>query len=365
MVLRPSGAWQWRKCAAYASLVMADDDVPEDDTEIREEGIACHWAAATGAQEGATAPNGVAVDSDMVDAVTVYRNALAAWGVPVVQEQEAHCFGIHHLLKGTPDADGWCPTTRTLYIADLKYGFRYVDHVMNPQLLCYADGVARRYGLQSIMDCNRVVFLIVQPRHYSSEMVRTWSATPSELLPEMENLRAAAHRAFAPNPVGTINEGCHRSSCRMQCATYRAAALDAASLYMSYGATPERLPFEFQELELRHMNMAADILHGYKTGLEQQVQHAIKNGARSRFFEMRQEMTPLQWDQDAIPKMRAMAEIMGVNIDKEQQTITPTQAKKQLGEQVVNMYARRHPKPLKLRPTDVKVWRRIFGNKTQ
>lgn len=360
MILRPSGAPTWVKCQLnpiLSAIVNPSQYEEDEDTEVREDGTACHWAAATGAPEGSVAPNGVEIDDAMVDACHLYWDTLRKWPVAPWLETPVHCYNIHADLRGTPDAMAYDPATFTLYIADLKYGFRYVTERKNWQLICYFDGARNRW-----MPCiiKRVVFTIVQPRCYSSSPVRTWECSPDELTLELETLRAAAHNVD-PNAHGVINPGCRNCAGRVECKTIRNAA--ATIVDASENATPNGLPFEAQEYELRYITDAISVLEAYKTGLEQQVQHGIKSGKRAQYFELRQEMTPLQWNAGTEAKVRAYAKMIGVSVEKPAKLITPTQAKSVFGEAVVNQFAQRLPKPLKLRPTDPEIYRKLFARK--
>lgn len=359
MILRPSGAGLWGVCAANPSLAVPDDVDTDDDTETRDEGIACHWAAATGAPEGVTAPNGIEIDAEMMDAVSLWWQTLRQWSAPVVIETPVHCAGIHEILRGTPDAMGYDPVTFTLYLADLKYGYRYVTEIRNKQLLCYMDGAWRYFGKPPVA---RIVFTIVQPRCYSaSGPVRTWECMPHEVETDIAALMLAAHNAMQPNPRGTLNPGCRSCSGRHQCETIRTAS--GAIADASGSATPTDLPFAAQEYELRYVTDAIDVLTAYQTGLQQQVAFTIKKGQRSKYYEIATELTPLKWNADTTEKVRSVARMMGVSVDKPSQIITPTQAKAVLGENVVGLFAQRLNKAPKLRPVDAEKWRKMFDKR--
>lgn len=353
MILRPSGAGVWIRCALYALLSFTYGGQQDDqDTTVREQGTACHYSAATGAGVGAVAPNGVVIDAEMVKAAQLWRATLAKWPVSAVVETLVHCQGIHPLLKGTPDAMGWDPHTGTLYLADLKYGFRWVPHEGNWQLLCYTDGAGNFFiGPHWKSVVKRIVHVIVQPRHYSTPDVRVWETTPADIEASLFALSMAAEAATAPNPQGTINDGCTNCEGRHQCLTLRRNALKYVDA--SHAATPNNLPFDAMEFELLHVRHALKVMGDYVSGLETQVAHGLRTGQRSALFEMEGGLTSLQWNDGAKQIAVALARSMGKTVEKEPDVITPTQAKAVLGEGIVNMLARRHQKAPTLRPINV------------
>lgn len=330
----------------------------DTDTTVREEGTACHWAAHqifTGhpVREGDVAPNGVAIDAEMLDAVEVYRAAIAAWPTDAVRyfEEPVHCAAIHPECGGTPDVFAWDAPSATLYVGDLKYGYRPVQAERNLQLMCYVAGVASRFAVFP----RRVVLMICQPRGGG---VRQAEHTPQDVHAVWEELRAAAELAVQPDAPLRINPGCAQCAGRHQCPALQTAALDVMDASM--GGTPDHLPFPAAENELRLLQRARDIVDARISGLEQQVQHEMKRGAASRWFEMRPGQSRLKWREGSEQIVRAMARLMGVSIEKPAQLVTPTQAKKLLGENLVAMHAERQPGALKLAPFDASKWARKF-----
>ena len=337
---------------------LPDDD---EDNAVREEGTACHWLAqqtATGhpIAEGAPAPNGVAVDSDMFDGVAMYLAAVAHWPNPRF-EVPVKCHLIHPALEGTPDVFSWDAVTGTLRIGDLKYGYRHVAADGNWQLLCYVAGVMQLLGLTPAQ-VHRVELMICQPR---AGGVRTASLLMPRAVDLWDVLRNAAIEATGPNPRCVTNRNCVSCEGRHQCTALQTAALTV--LDATHAATPNALPFAAAENELRVLKWAADIANARIEGLEQQVSHEMKrNGASSRHWEIRSTPGRLAWREESIPTVQQMAKLAGIQVMKPPQLVTPTQAKKLLGESLVNAHAVRPKGANKLVPTDAGRWARIFGD---
>lgn len=337
---------------------LPDDD---EDTTVREEGTACHWLAhqtAIGEHigDGAAAPNGVAVDSDMFDAVAMYLDAVKHWPSPQF-EVPVKCHMIHPMLEGTPDVFSWCPTTRTLRIGDLKYGYRYVAADGNWQLLCYVAGVLQSLGLLA-SQVQRVELMICQPRAGGVRVAALGMHRVGELWQVLQN---AAVEALSDSPRCITNPNCVSCEGRHQCPALQSAALTV--LDATHAATPDALPFAAAENELRVLKWAADIVNARIEGLEQQVTHEMKRkGASSRHWELRRTEGRLAWRPERIDTVAKMAALANIDIWKPLQLVTPTQAKKLLGESLVNAHATRPPGAEKLVPTDAGRWARIFGD---
>ena len=362
MILRPSSAATWVVCPGMVRLsqgALPDDD---QDNTVREEGTACHWLAhqtATGhvVRDGTLAPNGVEVNSDMFDAVAMYLDAVKHWPNPQF-EVPVNCHDIHPMLQGTPDVFSWCPTTGTLRIGDLKYGYRYVAADGNWQLLCYVAGVILHMGLYHA-DVKRVELMICQPR---AGGVRVAVLTMARVVELWNVLRNAATEALSDSPRCITNPNCVSCEGRHQCPALQSAALTV--LDATHAATPDALPFAAAENELRVLKWAADIVNARIEGLEQQVTHEMKRkGASSRHWELRRTEGRLAWRPERIALVQQMAKLAGIQVMKPPQLVTPTQAKKLLGESLVNAHATRPAGAEKLVPTDAGRWARIFGEK--
>lgn len=358
--LRPSAAPVWVVCPGMVRLTDGLED-GDDDPTTREEGTACHWVAhqtALGQPIPAVAPNGIEIDDDMLDAVDLYMRAVHAWPTNGQRyfEQPVHCFGIHEQCGGTLDVSAWDWHTYTLYLGDLKYGFRSVQPD-SWQLICYIDGEMRRLGVQP----KQVVLMICQPRDYGRDgQVKQITLSWEEVAPKLAYLRERAAIAMGDKPPCTTGPQCANCLGRARCEAVRNAA--GTAFDMTCDSTPHALPFAAAENELRMLQWAKGVLDARISGLEQQVEHGItKGGERSRFYGMERGAGKLKWNEGAAAHVVGLAQIMGKSVEKPLQLITPTQATRVLGEEVVKMYAQRVPTAPKLTLHDAGKWRRIFG----
>lgn len=347
-------------------------DQDDEDIEVREEGTACHWVAhqlglGHSVAVDTLAPNGVAVTDEMLIAAQAWIELVRAWGTDVNTwfEQPLHCRRIHDECGGVADAIGHALMRRVIYVADLKYGFRFVDVRENWQLICYAAGVLDALGLlDTSVD---IEFMIYQPRSYHRDgPVRRWRIPATDLRPFVNQLASAAEKALGSVthavhgvPEVTLNAGCGRCAARYRCTAAQNAALGV--LDEVHKATPHDLPFAAAEDELRRLQWARDVVDARITGLEGQVLHLMRKGAISKHFEFESKAGREVWKD--VEQARATAQLYGVSLDKEPALITPTQAKAKLPAFVLSKLAHRPKSALKLVPSDPEKWRRIFGRK--
>lgn len=363
--LRPSAAATWVHCHGMPKMTagMSEDD--DTDVTVREEGTAAHWVAhelskGVAVAEGSSAPNGVEVDSDMLESVGMYLDTVAKWNAPAFFEQPVHCAEVHEECGGTLDVCAFDWDTFTLYLADFKYGYGYVDVMGNWQLLCYFTGARKFYGLTG-QDFN-VVFTIVQPRGYhTGGFVRTWKVRASDLDGYIETLRVAAVKALGPSPECVASPRCTNCAARGNCNAAQNSAYIA--LDMAHAATPHKLPFQAAEDELRRLEWANNILSARITGLTEQVIHGIKRGELSRNYGLQPTAGRLAWLPGTEGTVQNLGHLYDVQLVKEPKLITPTQAQKLLPESVVSKYSSRTPGASKLVPSESLIFKRIFGDK--
>lgn len=360
-VLRPSAAPSWSVCPGYVRMQRPEFD-NVGDTTVREEGTACHFAAQmlhTGQDLPEVAPNGVEIDDDMVAAAQDYLvHCFDSMGEHLQVEQPVQCHGIHERCEGTTDACAFLPHSYEIWAADLKYGFRAVDPD-TPQLVCYADGVARKYNV----DLQRawVNLAIFQPRAWHPDgpwRVRRVHGT--QLLQEIAQLSRKAHSTDDPNAPCIVNDKCGDCTGRFQCEALRNASLQAIERVGR--PLPVDMPLPAREAELRYVEHAAKMLDAYVSGLRMVVEHALRGGARGSHYQIKQSAPGrLKWNEGMETRVKALAAIIGVDALKPQELRTPTQLKKELGESVVELYASRTPGATQLAPININRYAKLLG----
>lgn len=353
--MRPSAAHIWSVCNGHVLMRQKYPEAPDEaDSEVTEDGTACHWLASETwegrvLQEGQLAPNGRVLTDEMFDGVDTYHGVLRSWpGVHAECEKFIPIPRIVQGMCGTPDAFAYNPETKTLYVADLKFGFRFVEVWYNLQLICYACGLIDLLGL-SWAD-TKIVFTVVQPRSFHRDgPVRTWNTTANDILPYVTMLAAAAQRSavvYMPNP------GCYDCPGRHECTAYQNAALAACEVAYGGGSTHELTP-EALASELRLLNDAERKIKGRKTGLEVMAEDLLTRGKAVPGWALMPSYSRETWVEGAETQVMTLAEkFFKVRVSKPPKLITPNQARKVLPTSVVAMYAHKPSTGVKLTRID-------------
>lgn len=377
--LAPSSAFRWVRCALSASLEAAYPETEDSPSSL--EGTAAHWAVqmllqGTPAAVDVQAPNGVAVTREMLEAAELVRDDIATtlgpdWAKYLVIERPVQIPRVHPTLNwGTPDYRAWGRLNNgrlCLYVWDFKYGHGVVEAFENWQMTDYTAGLLDEAGIDGIQDQETVVeMIVIQPRAFHRQgPVRRWRVQASDLRANINRLANAASVATAPNPPATPTpEGCENCTGRHACEALRRSAYTAADKGQHYGALD--LPPHALGLELRALKRAQALLDARVTGLEAQVSATIKRGTLVPFWYMDSVPGRLAWTKPAA-EVFALGDMLGLDLRKPAEPITPTQAKaaakvaKVPGE-IFDAYADRPPGAVKLTADDGSKARLTFSN---
>lgn len=371
--LAPSSAFRWVKCALAPSLEAAYPETEPSPASL--EGTAAHWVvqqALAGAvvQEGAQAPNGVPVTREMLEAAELVsghiRDTLGAdWHAVLDVELRADARSIHPTHNwGTPDYTAW--KDNTLYIWDFKFGHGIVEAFENWQMINYASGILDEIGVTGESDQSIVVEMtVIQPRAFHRDgTIRRWRCLASDLRGYFNQLRGAATRALCESPAATPTlEGCENCRGRHACEGLQRAAYLAAEKGAQFGAL--ELSPHAMGLELRALRQARGLLDARVSGLEAQVEAAIRAGNLVPFWAMESVPGRLGWTRSA-DEVFALGSMLGLDLKKPPEPITPTQAKvaakaAKLPGELFDAYSARPAGAAKLVPDDGTKARLIFN----
>lgn len=370
LTIRPSQLQRVQHCAG--SVVM-EAACPEGDSDDKRDGVAAAWAFAEQLSgrivcEGQIAPNGVVLNAEMLEACDI--------GVDYVKQRTAGMMGtlmieekvfpkrILATMQGRLDVGAWLyPATANrrphLFLADFKYGHKYVDVYENAQLIAYASGILdlTKYDDQ-IVD---LTLAIIQPRCFAaSSPVREWHVAATELRGHINRLNMACEDALGPNPQCKPNPECVDCTARVACTAYQRDAF--RSLEYSSSAVPFDLTPEAAGLELRWLKQCESRLKGRITGLEAQIESQLKDGHRVQWWRLENTKGREVWRNAA--EAIEMGEMMGVPVAKQPEAITPAQARNAgIPAEIVAEYSHRPNTGVKVVPDEGGTsLARVFGS---
>jgi hypothetical protein len=343
----------------------------EADDEVREDGIACHWLAAeihAGhiPKLNSLSPNNRVLTEEMFDACDEYLGVINSWSAvgPFVEES-IDCSVIVEGMSGTPDAWAFNAVTRTLYIADLKFGFRFVEVWENWQLVCYIAAILEKLNISGLEDQHITVHAtIVQPRSFHRDgTVRTWTVKASDLRAQINVLRSAAAKAIAPNPECTPNSGCGDCPARHACTALQNSALRA--LETAYAGIPLELSPAAVGDELRRLKDAAKKLDARITGLESQAEALLRAGKVVPWWSLESSYGRERWRDGVEDYVLTLGRLYKQDLAKPLQPISPTQARKLLPAELVAAYAHKPSTGVRLTKLDPFAAKKKFQQPTE
>jgi hypothetical protein len=346
LTIRPSQLQRVQHCPGSVVMERAN---PQGDSDDRREGVAAAWAfaeqlAGRVVAEGQIAPNGIVLNVEMLEAADVgtdYVRAKTAGAMgSLMIETPVFPKRIYGPMTGRLDVGAWLfPASRRphLFVAEYKYGHKFVDAYENAQLIAYVAALldTTKYDDQ-IVD---VTLAVIQPRCFAaSSPVREWNVTAAELRGHINRLAMACEEAAGPSPVCHPNPECVTCEGRVLCQAYQRDAF--RSMEYSASAVPFDLTPEAAGLELRWLQQCESRLKGRITGLEAQIEAQLKNGRRVPWWRLESTKGREVWRNPA--EAIEMGEMMGVNVAKPVEPVTPAQARKLgLSDEIMAEYAHR------------------------
>lgn len=374
--LPPSSAGRRVACPGSRAL---EEKYPENEESPHAlEGHAAHWVASSylysqimdmepewWRRTNAKTPNGEIITSEMYEGAELYVDHIFQVGEITEDgpglhiEQRIDIPTIHPDCWGTPDC--WLYTGSELHIWDYKFGHGFVEVFENWQLMEYAAGILDKLQVDGIADQHLWVSLhIVQPRSYNrSGPIRTWRIHASTLRPYFNILRRKELEAAEEYALCTPNPECSYCTGRHACEALQRSSLSAVDASVMNIAL--QLPPEQTGNELRYLRHAAALLDARITGLTEEATAMISRGDRVPFFKLEKGNGRDRWKKEP-NEIIAMGELLGHNLAKPAEVITPKQAiKLGLPEDVINSYYEKTHGSMKLIEDDGQEAKKLFG----
>ena len=339
------------------------------DTQDQIDGKNFHAVAAEMIQSMATgSPFPECDDSEIYDGAKLYADDVAgvmmATGclVPLI-EQRVELDFIHPNIKaGYIDCLLYDAEAGHVYIWDGKFGRSLVDAFENSQLILYALGFFNEFGIDTIKAQYITVHLrIAQPRGYrSGGSVDEWVINARDLMVYRNRILSNAEAASADDPICNSGAHCRNCAARHDC---DAALRGGAQLFeASTGSTPLDMSPHAIGTQLDIVTRAFKHLKTLKEGYAAQVEALVKKGIDVPGYGVKPTYGNLQWKAGAESEAVEAFKMFGVDITKEQQLITPTQAKNRfnLDDSVTSAYTEKQHKGYKVVTQNSNEIRKVF-----
>lgn len=334
---------------------------PEPDGPEAMAGTAAHWVferqvklwPESDIALGEIAPNGVMVDQEMLDGASMMTEHVLGLDGETWVEQSLRAPRLHPECFGTPDAVTWVqPKARNrVAISEFKYGHGYVDVYKNWQLLAQAAAC-------DPSDITIIDLYVVQPRAYHRDgYIRSWTITGAELAGYVDAMRLSCQLALSDKPPTRTGAECQHCTARHACATFQANAMDAVD--MAGEAINLQLPTPAAANEKRRIDYAVKVLQARSSGLEQQLIVAAQRGEAVPHFHIEHGNGREYWAKPH-EQVIAMGEILGVDVAKPREAITPFQARAK-GLPALDGWSKRDSGAASLVADDPLVAQKIFG----
>lgn len=247
LTLQPSNARLWCNCTAAVQFSQMVPSRPPSDEQ--REGSCAAWLADLGGNSfdhvGETHSNGWMVDAEMARHIKGYLDLINSRGTAFT-EFEVN-ISTYPPIWGRVDNAGFSKSGTTLYVDELKYGYRPVEVFENWQLIIYAKGLMPRCG----PDVTHIQMGVYQPRGWHVDGIyRTWTIHRADLNPYIDRVLEYGLAAISPNPTATPGPHCAGCRAAVGCqalaqSAYSAAYLIASDRYRQMDNTELALELDF------------------------------------------------------------------------------------------------------------------------
>lgn len=357
--LAPSSAHIWGPGGCAYHPTMAAAYAATDDSPEAREGTAAHHLLASRLlgvviAVGELDPDGTPITAEMfecTDRMVADIEALRAAHPDLEErtEERVNMPMVHARNWGTADWFAISRKAKCIWVKDFKYGHRYVDAWDNWQLADYLLGVVDHFMLTEAREFEADL-AIYQPRCYHPDgPVKGWAVEGARLRDLGAQLAAAAVEACASNPTMRSGPYCGDCSGATKCPAFIRAGGNAIDV--SLKGTPHEMDVAARGTFRTMVAQAIQRLEGMATGLDADIEAAIRSGTSVPGWELKPGQPRLAWSMP-LEEVYAMGDMMGVELRKPD-AITPTQAiKNGIDEAVIMEYAKRPPAALKVVASD-------------
>lgn len=355
-ILPPSSAEQWVNCPGWVEMTAFYPN--DEESESSKIGTVVHELGAKMIESSMTCEIPNTYSQDMIDCAKQY--ALYCLGL-IEHYPDSKWYIEHHIdipyvhkeNSGTPDFVLVDEGAQVIHIVDYKNGRGIVEAYENWQLLDYLVGTMWKHGVTE--DTNppewKLFLTIVQPNAFHPKgTIRTWQLNPHEVRPYATRLKNAAHEALSGNAKCHAGEHCRYCSALTHCQS----AIDKAMTIfdVAKNATPFNMELDAMAVQYEMVNEGLKLLKYLSDSYETQLVSAIRLGKNVKGWILEPKSGNLEWNKP-LEEVFGIGDLMGIDLRKATEAITPTQAKaKGLDPSVLAEYSSRKNQGVKLAKFD-------------
>ena len=324
---------------------------PDDDNDASKEGTLAHEWAKYRLLGGDQKPNDLEMNGHVETYVNLCNSLKMEHCLNGVEEQmdDGH-------VTGTTDFWSWTPYE--LIIADLKYGYGWVEPENNWQLIMYAILIWLKYGNKGQVIPPQVRLIIYQPRaNHPDGETREWKFNGEHLRGYYNQIQNRIGEIEAGNETAVAGGYCRYCRAITDCTTnWR-----NVSGLLDIAYAPEKLELSPVQLsaELDNLYQAADLIKHRLTALEASAEKRINAGEIVPGYVVKQSYGKLEW---TVPDPVDACKDLDVDITTGVKYMTPTQVidSGKLSKEMVSMMASRKPGAFSLKKQDVNFIKKLM-----
>jgi len=270
------------------------------------------------------------VDEEMVDGAWLYVETVRshiAEGDEYEFEAKLDLTHIPGMEFGTGDFIRYRPSTKELVVIDFKYGRGVrVDVKENEQLLCYAEGTAKRFHNRGL---DKVKLVVVQPRYPDKERVREWTIDALELVEFRYTLIDKANATMVENPPRIPGDHCRWCKAAASCEALRSHSLKVAE--MEFSDEPPKVA-DMDAEKIADLMTKADVVENWIKAIKNRA-HEIASNDGLPGWKLVHSTSHRKWkdDDEALKYLGAVVELTDEQIYAEPKMKSPAAVEKILG----------------------------------
>ena len=314
--LGASSSHRWMTCTAsydFIKKLREEGKIKETSSKYADEGTAAHELSEHCIMEGKNPEdcigmtfNEIEVTEEMANAVKVYVDYIrkqAGKHREVLVEEEFSLAYIDEEMFGTNDCCILDDLIGELEIVDYKHGMGVeVEVENNPQLLYYALGAYKKYGLEGML--TKLTLTVVQPRLGTGRKhIKSWVIDEERLLKFESEITQIVKNIRNGKVEWVEGEHCRFCPAKAHCPVWRKKTMEIAKKAFAEDIKAVDLtpPESLTDEQLQNILKNADLIKKYLDSVTIYAQNELISGKSIYGFKLVEKRTLRRWkDEDQV-----------------------------------------------------------------